>query len=142
MTHPSGAAWATRLSTQASTLARGRVTDGQVDFGGGTLILAAISPSSMVVHLDLEQGYLQPGHVHPDHDSLGFVVSGRIRMVVDGVEATLEPGDAWHHPRGSFHITEALEASTALEIHVPLRPDLLQRFGVTAPPSSTTERAQ
>ena len=137
MSHPSGAAWASRAATQPRAAARGKVTDGVVDLGGGELILAAISPSSMVVHLELEPGYLQPGHVHPDHDSLGYVISGRIRMVVDGVEAILEPGDAWHHPMGSFHVTEALEHSTALEIHVPLRPDLLERFQIGAPVRTT-----
>jgi quercetin dioxygenase-like cupin family protein len=133
MTHPSGAAWATRLADQPSTPARGKMVDGQVEFGGGVLTLAAMCTGGMMMHLDLEKGYLQPGHTHPDNESLGYVVTGRLRMVVDGVEAVLEPGDGWFHPKGSWHITEALEDSTGLEIHIPLRPDILERLQIDPP---------
>lgn len=133
MTHPSGASWASRRQFQPKTLGRGVVRDGRVEPGGGELTLASLCAAGMMVFLDLKKGYLQPGHEHPDHESLGYVISGKIRMVVAGTEAVLEPGDSWRHPRGSFHITEALENSTALELHMPLRHDILDRFHV--PPS-------
>jgi len=130
MKHPSGATWAARRGMQPKALGRGIVRDGKVEAGGGELTLASICPDGMAVFLDLNKGYLQPGHAHPDHESLGYVISGRIRMVVDGSEAILEPGDSWRHPKGSLHITEALEDSMALEVHIPLRADVLERFGL------------
>ena len=104
--------------------------DGEATPGAGEVALAGLGSGVMATHLTLDAGYLQPGHSHPDHESIGFVLSGRIRMVVDDSEAVLEPGDAWWHPRGQYHVTEALAPSTAIEIHTPLRPDVLERLGL------------
>lgn len=82
----------------------------------------------MAVRLDFEEGYLQPGHAHPEHESIGIVLSGRIRMTVAGEAAVLEAGDTWWHPRDAFHVTEALEPSVAIEIHSPLRADVQARL--------------
>ena len=128
--HPSGVYWAARASGQPTTPARGGpVVDGAAADGHGLITLLATAESVMAVRLELEAGYLQPGHVHPNHESIGYVLSGRIRMTVGGEAAILEPGDSWWHPRDVFHITEALEPSVAIEIHAPLREDVLERLG-------------
>jgi quercetin dioxygenase-like cupin family protein len=129
--HPSGVPWASRLSGQPKAPARGGpAADGEPTPGGGEVALAALGAGVMATHLTLDPGYLQPGHSHAEHESIGFVLSGRIRMVVDDAEAILEAGDAWWHPRGRHHVTEALAPSTAIEIHTPLRPDVLERLGL------------
>jgi quercetin dioxygenase-like cupin family protein len=129
--HPSSVFWAARTDGQPTAPARGGpIVDGAATPGLGLITLIAEAEKVMAVRLDLEAGYLQPGHVHPDHESIGFVLSGRLRMTVAGEAATLEPGDSWWHPRDTFHITEALEPSVAIEIHAPLRPDILERLGV------------
>lgn len=130
-THPSDTSWASRLASQPKGLAHGGpAVGGKATPGGGEIVLAAVGEQVMATHLTLDPGYLMPGHSHPDHESIGFVLSGRIRMVVDGSEAILEAGDSWWHPRGMHHITEALEPSTAIEVHTPLRPDVLARLGL------------
>jgi quercetin dioxygenase-like cupin family protein len=129
--------WLLKSGKQPQASARGAVRNGIVGDGKGVLTLAAIGESGMVVHLALDKGYLQPGHSHPHHEALGFVISGRLRMVVAGSDAVLEPGDGWHHPKGSWHITEALEDSTAIEVHVPIRDDILKRMGVDIPTQTT-----
>ena len=98
--------------------------------GGGKTTLVILGANGMIVHLELKKGFLQPGHSHPEHESLGYVLSGRIRMVVGDSERILSPGESWRHPVGVHHVTEALEDSSALEVHVPLRPDILERFGL------------
>lgn len=96
--------------------------------GRGETTLLAQGEGAVVVLLDFETGFLQPGHSHPEHESYGYVISGKIRMVVGEVERILGPGTSWWHPKGVHHITEALEPSQAIEIHVPPREDILERF--------------
>ena len=131
--HPSGARWAGRLGEQPQAPAHGGpVVDGNPTPGRGTVTLAASGETVMAVLLELEEGYLQPGHVHPEHESIGYVLSGRLRMTVAGETAILEAGDSWWHPRDAFHVTEALAPTVALEVHAPLRPDVLERLAAAA----------
>ncbi|MDQ7808158.1 cupin domain-containing protein [Amycolatopsis sp. A133] len=64
-------------------------------------------------------GVASPTHAH-DHDSIVYVLSGRLRGAVDGVEAVLEPGDSALHPRGVAHHVEALTDSMWVEFKSPL----------------------
>ena len=71
----------------------------------------------------VEKDYYHPLHNHPEHESIGYVISGRLRMCIGEEEFTLGPGDAWHHGVGVFHWTRALEDTRAVEIHSPPRPE-------------------
>jgi quercetin dioxygenase-like cupin family protein len=64
-------------------------------------------------------GVASPTHAH-DHDSIVYVLSGRLRGAVDGVEAVLEPGDSVLHPRDVPHHVEALTDSMWVEFKSPL----------------------
>ena len=54
----------------------------------------------------------QPGTVFPDHshgvDKMDAVVSGRFRMVMEGLEAILEAGDMLAVPAGVVHSAEVV----------------------------------
>lgn len=76
-----------------------------------------------LVELRIGAGYYHPRHHHPEHESIGYVVSGRLQMGIGDDEYVLEPGDAWHHPVGLHHWTRALEDTLAIEIHGPPRPE-------------------
>jgi len=65
------------------------------------------------------QGLVDPEHVHPDHESICYLVSGRVRVVIDGESFIAEPGDVWVHPPGVKHYHEALEESVQIEIKSP-----------------------
>jgi mannose-6-phosphate isomerase-like protein (cupin superfamily) len=65
------------------------------------------------------KGMKDPMHQHDDHESVGYLVSGRMRLVIGGVEFIAEPGTAWIHPRGVPHFSEALEDCVQLEIKSP-----------------------
>lgn len=67
------------------------------------------------------KGTIDPMHQHDDHESIGYLLSGRMRMVIGGEETIVEPGDVWRHPRGVPHLSEALEDSIQLEIKSPPR---------------------
>ncbi len=56
----------------------------------------------MICRFDLEKGVEIPGHSHPQ-DQAGYVVSGRIRLSVDGKSSDLGPGDSYSAPSGAVH---------------------------------------
>lgn len=65
------------------------------------------------------KGLVDPNHAHPDHESICYLVSGRVRVIIDGEEFIAEPGDAWIHPAGVPHFHETLEDSVQIEIKAP-----------------------
>jgi quercetin dioxygenase-like cupin family protein len=73
----------------------------------------------------LARGASIPAHSHP-HEQTGFMVSGKLRFVVDGETMDVAAGDSWCLPGGSEHSAEALEDSVVIEIFSPVREDYLQ----------------
>ena len=68
-----------------------------------------------------------PPHVH-DHESVVYVVRGRVKTTIGSETHTLGPGDACRHPAGEPHGLEALEDSLIVEIKSP-PPHLGDLFG-------------
>lgn len=66
-----------------------------------------------------EKGLHDPLHQHDDHESIGFQLKGRQRVLIDGQEFLAEEGDAWYHPAGVIHMSEALEDTIQLEMKSP-----------------------
>jgi len=71
--------------------------------------------------------HLQPGvasamHVHA-HESLLYVVRGRIRTIVGDEVVVLGPGDVGCHPAHVAHSVEALEETVFVEVKSPA-PDI------------------
>lgn len=56
-----------------------------------------------------KKGLIDPLHQHDDHESMAILLPGKLRMVIDGNESILGPGDSWVHPRGVPHYSEAHE---------------------------------
>lgn len=67
------------------------------------------------------KGMQDPVHQHDDHESIAYLVSGRMRLVIGGEEFIAEAGDAWMHPRGVPHFSEALEDCIQVEVKSPPR---------------------
>ena len=66
-----------------------------------------------------KKGLLDPLHQHDDHESVAILLSGKLRMVIDGHEFIVGPGDSRVHPRGVPHYSEALEDCVQIEIKSP-----------------------
>ena len=67
-----------------------------------------------------------PGEAGPSHtrayETLGYVVSGRVELTVDGDTVTLGAGDSWQVPKGAERSYRVLETLTAVEAtHPPAR---------------------
>ena len=54
-----------------------------------------------------------------DYETIGYVISGRAELRLEGQTVLLEPGDSWVVPRGSAHTYKILEKFTAVEATHP-----------------------
>ena len=75
----------------------------------------------LLIEILQEKGTLVPKHQHDDHESVIYLVRGRMRLVIDGKESVVQTGDSWIHPRGVPHYSEALEECLCIEVKSPPR---------------------
>jgi quercetin dioxygenase-like cupin family protein len=65
----------------------------------------------------------QPGEAKPatarDYETVGYVISGRAELHLEGQMVLLEPGDSWVVPKGTSHAYRILEPFTAVEATCP-----------------------
>lgn len=54
-----------------------------------------------------------------DYETVGYVVSGKVELTVDGDTVTLSEGDSWHVPKGAERSYRVLEKLTAVEATSP-----------------------
>ncbi|MBA3969410.1 MAG: cupin domain-containing protein, partial [Gemmatimonadetes bacterium] len=54
-----------------------------------------------------------------DYETVGYVISGRAELHLEGQMVLLEPGDSWTVPKGASHTYRILEAFTAVEATHP-----------------------
>ena len=74
----------------------------------------------------LKKGSRLPQHSHP-HEQTGYLVRGRIRLLIGSEENDMMPGDSWCIPSGVEHGAESLEDSVAIEVFSPVRKDYLPK---------------
>jgi quercetin dioxygenase-like cupin family protein len=75
----------------------------------------------LMLHVLREKGLIDPVHKHDDHETVAYLIKGRLRLVIGGEEFIAEAGTSWRHPRGVEHFSEALEDCEQLEIKSPPR---------------------
>ncbi|RTQ50634.1 cupin domain-containing protein [Hymenobacter gummosus] len=65
----------------------------------------------------------QPGEAKEDarrdYETVGFVISGRAELHLEGQMVLLEPGHSWVVPKGASHRYRVLEPFTAVEATTP-----------------------
>ncbi len=65
----------------------------------------------------------QPGEPKPeaarDYETVGYVISGRAELRLEGETIPLATGDSWTVPKGARHTYEILEPFTAVEATSP-----------------------
>tara|TARA_B100001123_G_scaffold416411_1_gene518029 strand:- start:636 stop:998 length:363 start_codon:yes stop_codon:yes gene_type:complete len=97
-----------------------------LDLQGEVGLKPMISGDEMVMlEIDYPAGSGSPPHVH-QHESLAYVLQGRVKMVVGEESFILNAGDACRHPKGVKHGVEAIESSIILEIKSPV--EALEQF--------------
>ena len=95
----------------------------------GVRARAIFGDSTMLNLVELDPGAVVPQHSHP-HEQMGFVISGEIVMIINGVERPCHAMDAMHIPSGVEHGAYAgPEGAVVLDVFVPIREDFRARAG-------------
>ena len=58
-------------------------------------------------------------HAVRDYETVGYVISGRAELHLEGQKITLAKGDSWVVPKGASHTYNILEPFTAIEATHP-----------------------
>lgn len=75
----------------------------------------------LMLEVERKKGQIDPTHRHDDHESCGYLIEGRMRIVIGGDTFVAEPGSSWRHPAGIDHSSEALTDCRQIEIKSPPR---------------------
>lgn len=66
-----------------------------------------------------KKGSIIPEHMHPDHSTICWLQTGKLRVHINGETFIASPGDVWQHPRGVPHYHEVIEEGHVIEIKSP-----------------------
>ena len=101
--------------------------EGRATYGGGLMANPLIMGEHMTSsEITFTNGTGAPVHVYA-HESLVYMVRGRIKTTIGEEDLILELGDTFLHPTGMPQTVEALEDSTMVEIKSPA-PDITNFF--------------
>jgi len=84
----------------------------------GEVYLASGKRLSMRMWRDELPSQDKPAH-RQEYEVVGYVISGRAELDIEGQVVRLEPGDSWVVPAGSHHTNRILETFTAIEATAP-----------------------
>jgi len=84
----------------------------------GEVYLASGKSMAMRMWRDEQPAEAKP-MVRRDYETIGYVLSGRAELEVEGQTVLLETGNSWVVPRGAEHTYRILEAFTAVEATHP-----------------------
>ncbi|HMA79341.1 MAG TPA: cupin domain-containing protein [Candidatus Binatia bacterium] len=96
-----------------------KAIEGKPMYGGDLIVKPLIKGDEMTfLEIHYTPGVGAPLHVH-SHESLAYVVKGKVKMTVGKEEFILGPGDVCRHPKGVPHGVEGIEESIVVEVKSP-----------------------
>ena len=119
------------LSSRNADVAEIRVAsvEGKPTYGGELVVKPLIKGEEMLcLEIRYAAGVGAPLHSHT-HESVAYVVRGRVKSTVGKDEFIMGPGDVCRHPKGVPHALEAIEESVVVEVKAPA-PDIGAFFGL------------
>lgn len=103
--------------------------EGKPMYGGEMLVKPLMQGDAMaVLEIHYCAGVGAPLHTHT-HESIAYVVKGKVKSTVGSEAFLMGPGDLCRHPKGVLHGLEAIEDSVVVEIKSPV-PDLAALFAL------------
>lgn len=72
----------------------------------------------------LKKGSHLPLHSHY-HEQTGYLLSGKMRFVIDGEDFLANPGDSWCIAGDQKHSADVLQDSVVIEVFSPMREEYL-----------------
>jgi quercetin dioxygenase-like cupin family protein len=79
---------------------------------------------TLATEFRMKAGSELPPHSHP-HEQTGYLVSGRVRLLIGDERFDAGPGASWCIPADVRHGAQILEDTVALEVFSPVRADYL-----------------
>jgi len=79
---------------------------------------------TLMAEFHMTMGADLPEHSHP-HEQTGYLISGKLVLMIDKERHMVEPGDTWCIPGDIPHSAEILENSVVVEVFSPVREDFL-----------------
>lgn len=110
-----------------------RVTtlEGKPVYGGHLVVKPLVAGDQMtLLEVRYAAGVGTPMHSHA-HESIIYVVSGKLKATIEDKAFIMGPGDVCRHPKGVLHGVEAIEDSVIMECKSPA-PDI-SAFMASAP---------
>ena len=80
-----------------------------------------VGEDMLMVEIFEKAGVAVPAHSHDDHESVVYLVKGRMTIVIGEETFEAKAGDVWRHPIGVSHSSISLEDSVAIEVKSPPR---------------------
>lgn len=87
-------------------------------------VLAYCDTAMCVLH-ELDEGAGVPIHSHP-HTQIAYVIKGRFRFTIEGVEKEVGKGDSLCKQGGVKHGVVCLEKGALVEFFTPMREDFVK----------------
>jgi len=106
---------------EKSPTVRMGVLEGRASAGHVDLKPLLVGNDMLMVEFFEKAGVRVPEHSHDDHESVVYLIKGKMKLVIGGEGFVAKAGDAWIHPKGVPHWSEALEDCLAVEIKSPPR---------------------
>ena len=78
----------------------------------------------LMTEFRMRKGAVLPRHSRP-HEQTGYLVKGRVRLLIGTEEYEAQAGDSWCIPGGVEHGADIHEDSVAIEVFSPVRDDYL-----------------
>ena len=85
----------------------------------GQVYLVSGKRVSMRMWRDEQPGGEETGSSSREYETVGFVISGRAELTLEGQTLRLDAGDSWLVPAGAEHQYRILESFTAIEATAP-----------------------
>lgn len=96
-----------------------KAIEGKPMYGGDLVVKPLIKGDEMTfIEIHYQPGVGAPLHAH-SHESLAYIVRGKVKMTVGDEHYILGPGDVCRHPKNVPHSVEAIEESVMVEIKSP-----------------------
>lgn len=93
--------------------------EGKPVYGGDLIVRPLIQGEEMTwLEIHYAAGVGTPLHSHT-HESIVYVVSGKLKATLEADVFIMGPGDVCRHPKGVLHGLEAIEDSVIMECKSP-----------------------
>lgn len=79
--------------------------EGAPETGGIGIRPVMVGAETMLMEVHRKKGLVDPEHSHDDHESICYLVSGQMRVVIEGESFIAEPGTAGSTAPASATIT-------------------------------------